>query len=177
NGKGDFVMDSSALPLNYTSKSCVKAVDFDIDGDLDRFVVVMYMPGKYPLSVTSFIYRNDSKKGQIKFTDVTNEIAPSLKNIGMVCDAIWTDFDNDGWTDLVVVGEWMPITFFRNDHGKFQNITAQSGISNQIGWWNSIAGGDFDNDGDIDYIVGNLGKNSFFRASDQYPVSVYAKDF
>ncbi|TMI83266.1 MAG: RNA-binding protein [Bacteroidetes bacterium] len=177
NGKGDFVMDSSALPLNYTSKSCVKAVDFDNDGDLDLFVGGRCMPGKYPLPVTSFIYRNDSKKGQIKFTDVTNEIAPSLKNIGMVCDAIWTDFDNDGWTDLIVVGEWMPITFLKNNHGKLENVTAQSGVSNQIGWWNSIVAGDFDNDGDIDYIVGNLGQNSFLRASDKYPVSVYAKDF
>ena len=135
------------------------------------------LPGKYPLPVNSFIYRNDSKNGQIKFTDVTANVATALEKIGMVCDAIWTDFDNDGWIDLVIVGEWMPITFFKNVHGKFENITAQSGINNQIGWWNSIAGGDFDNDGDIDYMVGNLGQNSFFRASDQYPVSVYAKDF
>jgi ASPIC and UnbV/FG-GAP-like repeat len=177
NGKGDFVADTSALPLNYTSKSCVKAVDFDNDGDLDLFIGGRCLPGKYPTPVSSFIYRNDSKKGQIKFTDVTNEIAPSLKNIGMVCDAIWTDFDNDGWTDLIVVGEWMPITFLKNNHGKLENVTVQSGVSNQIGWWNSIAAGDFDNDGRTDYIVGNLGQNSFLRASDQYPVSVYAKDF
>ena len=176
-GKGDFVMDSSAVPLNYTSKSCVKAVDFDNDGDLDLFIGGRCMPGKYPTPVSSFIYRNDSKKGQIKFTDVTNEIAPSLKNIGMVCDAIWTDFDNDGWADLIVVGEWMPITFLKNNHGKLENVTSQSGVGNQIGWWNSIVAGDFDNDGKIDYIIGNLGQNSFLRASDQYPVSIYAKDF
>ncbi len=176
-GKGNFSIDSLALPVNFTSKSCVKAVDYDNDGDLDLFIGGRCLPGKYPMPVSSFIYRNDSKNRKIKFTDVTAELAKGLQNTGMVCDAIWTDFDNDGWTDLVVVGEWMPVTFFRNDHGKFQNITAQSGISNQIGWWNSIAGGDFDNDGDIDYIVGNLGKNSFFRASDEYPVSVYAKDF
>jgi len=176
-GKGNFSIDTLALPVNYTSKSCVKAVDYDNDGDLDLFIGGRCLPGKYPMPVSSFIYRNDSKDGKIKFTDVTAEVAKGLQDIGMVCDAIWTDFDNDGWTDLIVVGEWMPVTFFRNDHGKFQNITAQSGVGNQIGWWNSIAGGDFDNDGDIDYIVGNLGKNSFFRASDQYPVSVYAKDF
>jgi hypothetical protein len=176
-GKGNFSLDSLALPVNYTSKSCVKAVDFDNDGDLDLFIGGRCLPGKYPMPVSSFIYRNDSKEGKIKFTDVTADVAKDLQNIGMVCDAIWTDFDNDGWTDLVVAGEWMPVTFFRNDHGKFLNITAQSGIGDQIGWWNSIAGGDFDNDGDIDYIVGNLGKNSFFRASDEYPVSVYAKDF
>src|SRR5258708_16785569 len=95
----------------------------------------------------------------------------------MICDAVWTDFDNDGWTDLIVVGEWMPVTFFRNNHGKLENITAQSGIADQVGWWNSITAGDFDNDGKIDYIVGNLEQNSFFRASDKEPVSIYAKDF
>ncbi|HLG38482.1 MAG TPA: VCBS repeat-containing protein, partial [Chitinophagaceae bacterium] len=154
-----------------------KAVDFDKDGDLDLFLGGRCLPGKYPLPVSSFIYRNDSKPGQIKFTDVTTNIAKDLQNIGMVCDAIWTDFDNDNWTDLIVVGEWMPITFFKNDHGTFENITSVTGVSNQTGWWNSIASGDFDNDGDMDYVVGNLGKNSFLRANDKQPVSVYAKDF
>ena len=177
-GKGNFSFDSSsALPVNYTSKSCIKAVDFDNDGDLDLFIGGRCLPGKYPLPVSSFIYRNDSKNGKIKFTDVTADIAKGLLNIGMMCDAIWTDFDNDGFTDLIVVGEWMPVSFFKNNHGKFENVTAQSGISTQTGWWNSIVAGDFDNDGDIDYIVGNLGQNSFFRASDQYPVNIYAKDF
>jgi ASPIC/UnbV protein/VCBS repeat protein len=176
-GNGNFSLDSSALPSNYTSKSCVKAVDFDNDGDLDLFIGGRCLPGQYPLPVSSFIYRNDSKNGKIIFTDVTAEVAPFLKNIGMVCDAVWTDFDNDGWTDLVMVGEWMPITVLKNNHGKFENVTAQSGVSDQTGWWNSVAAGDFDNDGDIDYIVGNLGENSFFRASDKFPVSVYAKDF
>jgi hypothetical protein len=176
-GKGNFLPDASALPVNYTSKSCVKAFDFDSDGDLDLFLGGRCLPGKYPLAVSSFIYRNDSKKGQLKFTDITSEVANGLHNIGMVCDAIWTDFDNDDWTDLIITGEWMPLAFLKNNKGKFENITAQTGINNQTGWWNSIAGGDFDNDGDIDYIVGNLGQNSFFRASDQYPVSLYAKDF
>ena len=176
-GKGNFTLDSTALPVNYTSKSCVKAADFDKDGDLDLFVGGRCLPGSYPLPVSSFIYRNDSKNGKIKFTDVTAQVAKGLQNIGMVCDAIWTDFDNDGWTDLIVVGEWMPISFFKNNHGTFENVTAQTGIGTQTGWWNSIVAGDFDNDGDIDYIVGNLGENSFFRASNQYPVSIYAKDF
>ncbi|HEU5164598.1 MAG TPA: VCBS repeat-containing protein [Chitinophagaceae bacterium] len=176
-GKGNFTNDSSALPINYTSKSCIRATDFDNDGDLDLFIGGRCLPGKYPLPVSSFIYRNDSKNGQIKFTDVTSDVVKDLQNIGMVCDALWTDFDNDGWTDLLVVGEWMPVTFFKNNHGKFENTSAQSGINTQTGWWNSIISGDFDNDGDIDYIAGNLGENSFFRASDQYPVNVYAKDF
>jgi hypothetical protein len=177
NGKGIFTIDSTALPINYTSKSCIRAVDFDNDGDLDLFIGGRCLPGKYPLSVSSFIYRNDSKNGKIKFTDVTADVAKDLQNLGMVCDAVWTDFDDDGWNDLIIAGEWMPITFFKNNHGKLQNITEQTGINKQTGWWNSITAGDFDNDGDIDYIVGNLGENSFFRASDEYPVNVYAKDF
>ena len=112
-GKGNFTYDSMALPKNYTSKSCVKAVDFDNDGDLDLFIGGRVIPGKYPEPVSSFIYRNDSKDGVIKFTDVTDQVAPMLKNIGLVCDAVWTDFDNDGWTDLILAGEWMPISFFK----------------------------------------------------------------
>jgi hypothetical protein len=176
-GKGNFIADTSALPVNYTSKSCVKAVDFDNDGDLDLFIGGRCLPGKYPSAVSSSIYRNDSKNGHIKFTDVTADVAKDLQNIGMICDAVWTDFDNDGWTDLIIVGEWMPVTFFRNNHGKFENTTATSGVAAQSGWWNSIAAGDFDNDGDIDYIVGNLGQNSFLRATNEQPVNLYAKDF
>lgn len=177
NGKGDFILDTLAFPANYVSKSCVKAADFDNDGDLDLFVGGRVLPKSYPSPVSSFVYRNDSKNGVIKFTDVTNDIAKELKDIGLVCDALWTDFDNDGWIDLILAGEWMPVTFFKNSNGQFKNITSQSGVDHETGWWNSIAGGDFDNDGDIDYIVGNLGGNSFFRGNHQYPVSIYAKDF
>ena len=178
NGKGEFVFDSSAvMPVNYTSKSCVKAADFDNDGDLDLFIGGRCLPGKYPMPVSSFIYRNDSKNGKIIFTDVTAELAGGLQNAGMVCDAIWTDFDNDGFVDLVITGEWMPVSFYKNNHGKFENINPNTGIADQIGWWNSLVAGDFDNDGDIDYVAGNLGQNSFFRASDQYPLKIYAKDF
>jgi hypothetical protein len=176
-GKGNFKLDSSALPKNFTSKFCVRAADFNHDGKLDLFISGRVDPGNYPKPVSSFIYRNDSKDGQVKFTDVTTSVAKDLVNIGMVCDAVWTDFDNDGWPDLVLAGEWMPVTFLRNDHGIFKNTTANTGISNQIGWWNSIVAGDFDNDGRIDYVVGNLGRNSFYRASDEYPMRVYAKDF
>lgn len=176
-GKGNFSLDSAALPTNYTSKSCVRAADFDNDGDLDLFIGGRCLRGKYPMPVSSFIYRNDSKNGKVKFTDVTNNVAKDFKDIGLICDAICTDFNNDGWVDLILVGEWMPVTFLKNNHGSFENVTMQSGISDQKGWWNSITAGDFDNDGEIDYIVGNLGLNSFFRASDKYPVNVYAKDF
>jgi hypothetical protein len=177
NGKGTFILDSLALPANYTSKFCVRAADFDHDGDLDLFVSGRVDPWNYPKPVSSFIYRNDSKPGQIHFTDVTSMVAKDLVNIGMVCDAIWTDFDNDGWPDLILAGEWMPISFLKNDHGNFKNVTSSSGIAKSTGWWNSIVAGDFDNDGDIDYVVGNLGLNSFYRASEKYPAHAYAKDF
>ena len=176
-GKGNFKQDSSALPINHTSKFCVRAIDYDRDGDLDLFVSGRVDPKNYPKAVSSFIFRNDSKNGHIKFTDVTESVAPALKNIGLVCDALFTDFNNDGWPDLILAGEWMPVTFLENDKGVFKNVTSATGIGNKIGWWNTIASGDFDNDGDIDYIVGNLGRNSYFQASDQYPVSIISKDF
>jgi ASPIC and UnbV/FG-GAP-like repeat len=176
-GKGNFKEDTSALPQTFTSKFCVRAIDYDKDGDLDLFVSGRVDPGNYPKPVSSFIFRNDSKNGQIKFTDVTNEVAPALKNIGLVCDALFTDFNNDGWPDLILAGEWMPITFLENDKGVFKNVTASSGVADKVGWWNTIVPGDFDNDGNMDYIVGNLGENSFYKASDKYPVSILAKDF
>jgi hypothetical protein len=176
-GKGNFALDSLAFPKNLTSKSCVRAADYDKDGDLDLFVGGRVDPWNYPKPVSSFIYRNDSKNGKVTFTDVTKQIAGELKNIGLVCDAVFSDFDNDGWPDLVLTGEWMPITFLKNDKGTFKNVTASTGIAGQKGWWNSLTTGDFDNDGDTDYIVGNLGRNSFFQATEQQPVSIYAKDF
>ncbi len=176
-GKGNYALLDKAIPVNYSSKSCIKAVDIDNDGDLDLFVGGRVIPGRYPQPASSIILRNDSKAGNIRFTDITREVAPELINIGLVCDAIWTDFDNDGWIDLILAGEWMPVTFFKNNHGMLKNVTQQSGTGHETGWWNSITAGDFDNDGDIDYILGNMGENSFYHASDQYPVSIYAKDF
>ncbi len=176
-GKGNFKLDSLALPENFGSKFCVRAVDYDQDGDLDLFISARVDPWNYPKPVSCILLRNDSKAGKIKFTDVTATVAKDLLNIGLTCDAIFTDFDNDGWPDLILAGEWMPVTFLKNDHGIFKNITKSSGVADQIGWWNSISAGDFDNDGDTDYIIGNTGENSFYRPSDKYPVSVYAADF
>jgi hypothetical protein len=127
-GKGNFTIDSVALPQNFTSKSCVRVVDYDNDGDLDLFIAGRVEPAAYPKAVSSYIYRNDSKNGVVKFTDVTSTVAPELKNAGLVCDAVWTDFDNDGWPDLVLAGEWMPVTFFKNEKGNFKNVTAISGV-------------------------------------------------
>jgi len=176
-GKGNFTLDSLALPANFTSKFCVRAADYNHDGKLDLFISGRVDPQEYPKPVSSFIYRNDSRDGKVRFTDVTAEVAPMLQHIGMVCDATWTDFDNDGWPDLVLAGEWMPVTFLKNEKGIFRNITASTGISDHKGWWNSIIAGDFDKDGKMDYIVGNMGLNSFYRASAEQPVRVYGGDF
>lgn len=176
-GNGNFIVDTMALPKNLSSKSCVRAADFDKDGDLDLFIAGRVEPWSYPKPVSSFIYRNDSRNGKIKFTDVTSSIAKPLINIGLTCDAVWTDLDNDGWQDLVLAGEWMGVTFLKNNKGVFENVSNSTGINNQLGWWTSIAPGDFDNDGDIDYIVGNAGQNTFYRVNEKYPARIYAKDF
>ncbi len=177
NGKGKFSEDPDAIPVNYGSKFCVRSADFDKDGDLDLFIAGRVDPWNWPKPVSSFLLRNDSEPGKIRFTDITKEVAADLINIGLVCDALFTDFDSDGWVDLVLAGEWMPVTMLKNENGHFKNITPETGISGQAGWWNSIAPGDFDNDGDIDYILGNLGLNSFYQASQEHPVSVYSSDF
>jgi len=177
NGNGIFSEAESVLPANTGSKFCVRACDYDKDGDLDLFIAGRVDPHNYPKPVSSFIYRNDSKDGKVLFIDVTDAVASSLKNIGLTCDAMFTDFDNDSWPDLILVGEWMPVKYFKNEQGKFKDVTNETGISNKIGWYNSITSADFDNDGDIDYVVGNLGENSFYKATEKYAVSVYAKDF
>jgi hypothetical protein len=177
-GKGNFALDSAALPKNYTSKLCVRAFDYNRDGKPDLFVSGRVDPGHYPKPVSSFIYRNDSQNGRAKFTDVTAEVAPELKNIGLVCDALFTDFDNDDQTDLVLTGEWMPVTFLKNRNGHFKNVTGSTGIGNKLGWWSSIVAGDFRHTGRTDYIVGNVGLNTLYGgASDQYPACITAGDF
>lgn len=176
-GKGNFRRDSVGIPDNFTSKSCVRASDFDRDGDLDLFIAGRVEPWNYPRPVSGFLYRNDTKNGVIKFTDVTSAVAPALNNIGLLCDAVWTDFNNDGWQDLMLAGEWMPLTLLKNENGSFASQNAPISIPDSHGWWNTIAPGDFDNDGDIDYIIGNLGENTFYKGTKEFPVSVYAKDF
>jgi hypothetical protein len=175
-GKEFFREDTMALPKNYDSKLCVRAMDYNKDGKWDLFVSGRVQPWAYPKPVSSIILRNDSRNGVAKFTDVTKEIAPELINIGLVCDALVTDFDNDDQPDLLLAGEWMPLTFLKNNNGKFSTMKA-TGIDSQFGWWNSIVAGDFRGTGRMDYIIGNTGLNTLYRASDQYPVYVTAKDF
>lgn len=171
-GKGNFALNPDALPEISSSGSCVRAADFDRDGDLDLFVGGRVIPGSYPLPAKSYILRND----QGKFSNVTSTICPELDSLGMITDALWSDFNNDGKMDLVVAGEFMPITFLTNENNKFSHMTS-SGIDQHKGWWNSIVGGDFDKDGDIDYVAGNLGLNNNFQVKDNHPLKVFAKDF
>ena len=176
-GIGNFAEIPNALPTNLTSKLCVRAVDYNRDGKLDLFVSGRVEPWNYPKPVSSAILRNDSQHGRTKFTDVTRDVAPTLINIGLVCDALVTDFDNDTWPDLILVGEWMPITFLKNTNGHFVSTAQTTGVSDKPGWWNSIVAGDFRKTGRMDYIVGNAGLNTLFQASEQHPVYVTAKDF
>ncbi len=155
------------------SGSCVVAADYDKDGDLDLFIGGRYVPKSYPLSPKSYILRND--KGH--FTEVTQTVFQNDGELGMVTDALWTDFDNDSWVDLIVVGEFMAPRFFKNDKGILKDISEETGLKNTSGWWNSIASGDFDKDGDMDYLLGNWGLNSTYKASADEPISIYAKDF
>jgi hypothetical protein len=125
----------------------------------------------------SYLLRNDSDKEVCKFTDVTKAIAPELQALGLVTSALWTDVDNDGWVDLLMAGEFMPITFFKNQEGKRLKRIAAPSLANSVGWWNSLTSGDFDNDGDMDYIAGNLGLNTRYKANVQEPLCLYVKDF
>ncbi|WP_175455238.1 VCBS repeat-containing protein [Pricia antarctica] len=172
-GKGNFSLDEKSLPTMLSSGSCVRAADFDRDGDLDLFVGGRLVPLKYPLPPDSYLLQNENGR----FTDVTSQLAPALRKIGMVTDALWTDFDNDGDTDLIAIGEFMDIQFFENDNGKLENVSGKTGLSYTSGWWNSINGGDFDKDGDIDYILGNLGLNTKYKASPKEPITAYGLDY
>lgn len=176
-GAGIFDFAHAALPEMPVSGSCVRAADFDSDGDQDLFIGGALIPGQYPKKTSSYLLRNDSENGQLGFVDITDEVCADLKGIGLVTDAIWVDFNQDGSKDLVVVGEWMSITFFENQKGRFVNVSEKTGLGNQKGWWNCIESGDFDRDGDLDFIAGNEGLNSWFKASADEPITAYSADF
>lgn len=172
-GQGNFTLNAAALPSMLTSTATVVAGDYDQDGDPDIFVGGRVVPGKYPQSPQSYLLRND---GGV-FTDVTDNICPALQTIGMVTSAIWTDFNNDHNLDLIVVGELMKISVFQNDGKQLKDITEKAGLGQSSGMWNSITSGDFDNDGDMDYIVGNIGHNTSFEVSPAHPLMLHYADF
>ena len=172
-GNGSFVDGSNRLPTITSSGSVVKATDYDKDGDLDLFVGGRTLPSKYPYPTDSYLLRNDGAH----FTNVNYEVAPMLNKIGMVTDMEWLDIDNDKKADMVIVGEWMPIMVLRQGSKSFEDVSASAKTDMLKGWWYSIEKGDFDNDGDLDLIVGNIGKNTKFKASPEKPFEVYSDDF
>ena len=176
-GSSKFTLAPEALPAITANGSCVKAADFDGDGDLDLFVGSRVTPGGYPLADRSYILRNESRNGAAKFVDITESVNPVLLNAGMVSDALWTDFNGDNLPDLVLASEWSPLRFFQNKAGKtLEEITSSSGIADKSGWWNSLAAADWDMDGDIDYVAGNFGENLYYRCSSNEPIHVYGSD-
>ena len=173
-GKGNFRKAGGALPPLAISGSRAVAADFDGDGVIDLFVGGRSVPGRYGIDPQSVLLKND---GHGHFTDVTDRAAPGLSRIGMVTDAVWKDIDGDGRPDLIVVGEWMPITVFHNaGNGRLVKM-AVPGLEKSNGWWNRIIAGDFTGDGKVDFIVGNLGLNTRLQAKENEPVTMYVKDF
>jgi hypothetical protein len=174
-GKGNFSKSTQILPAGkYVSTSCVKPSDFDKDGDIDLFVGTRLLPFSYGLPVNGFLLENDGKGN---FTDVTAKKAPGLLKAGMITDMVWADVDNDDDPDMIICGDWMPIKIFINNNGKFANESESRGLANTEGWWHRIVPADLNSDGFVDFVAGNNGLNSFFRASVQSPLLMYVNDF
>lgn len=173
-GNGNFVLSANALPQMNQSSLAITSADIDGDGDLDLFIGGRLVPGNYPTAPQSVLLEN---MGNGTFEDATQRLAPELGGIGMVTDAHFEDLNGNGLPDLVVVGEWMPITVFENKKGQLNPITKATGLEHTKGWWNVLKAADFDADGDMDFVVGNLGLNSQLKTSIQEPVSLYYADF
>jgi hypothetical protein len=156
------------------SHSVVCAADYDRDGDLDLFVGGRCVAGQYPLPAESRLLRNDGGR----FARIENEVAPELAARGMVTSALWSDADDDGWLDLLITYEWGPVRLFHNRAGQqLVDVSQDAGLTDRLGLWNGIAGRDFDHDGDIDYVVTNLGLNTKYEASTARPLRIYYGDF
>ncbi|TVZ58675.1 VCBS repeat protein [Flavobacteriaceae bacterium MAR_2010_105] len=173
-GQGGFSLSEQQLPTvnGFHSSSTVTVADIDKDGDLDLFVGERTIPDAYGQPGSGYLLVNDGKG---KFTEQSAQLAPEFKNLGMITDAIFVDVDNDGYSDLVVVGEFMGIRVFKNTQGTFKETNNQ--LSNLKGWWNTIVAADIDNDGDMDFVVGNHGLNSRFKASEIQPIKLFVNDY
>lgn len=172
NGNGDFSKATKALPIINSSGHSVIADDIDKDGDLDLFVGGNVIPNKYPYAPKSYFLINENGV----FTDQIKEVAPELETLGMVSNALFTDYDADGDNDLLVVGEWSKIQFFNNHDGRFTKTTI-SGLENSTGMWFGLAENDIDSDGDMDYFIGNLSGNAKFKVNEKKEFHVFCDDF
>ena len=176
NGNGSFIFSNSSLPDNFSSGMRVTSSDYDKDGDMDLFVGGRVVPGSYPLPADSFLLENISDSSEIKFRNADESIF-SFKEIGLVTSSVWTDYNNDGWTDLIVVGEWTPIKFYKNNEGRFSEDTSLIDEDSTRGWWYDIVAEDFDKDGDIDLVIGNLGNNYKYQTSGDETFDIFYNDF
>lgn len=176
-GQGNFTKNAAALPSMPVSTSCVRVADVNGDGKPDLFVGGRVIPGSYPETPQSFILSPIGGSNGVTFKDVTASIAPEVKKMGMVTDAAWLDLNGDKKPELIVVGEWMPVTVFENVNGKLENKTDAYFGQKYSGWWNKLLVDDFNGDGKMDLVVGNLGLNSQVKASKEQPAELYFKDF
>ena len=172
-----FIRNREAVPDIKISGQELSLSDIDQDGDLDIFVGGRLVPKKYPFPADAYILENRSTAETPLFVEATNKFISDFEDLGLVTASIWSDFNSDGWDDLVVVGEWMPIRFFRNDQGKLVDVTAEVLPGKHNSWWWALEQGDFDQDGDLDLVVGNLGKNYKYQATEAQPFTVYLNDF
>ncbi|MCK6691625.1 MAG: VCBS repeat-containing protein [Thermoanaerobaculia bacterium] len=175
-GKGNFTRAETAIPAINDSGSAVAVFDYDNDGDPDIFLGGWCVPGEYPTTPGSHVLRNDWKQGNT-FTDVTTQIAPDFASCGMVRAITFADLNGDKKAEMLVAGEWMPVSVFQFKNGKFENATAVFGLEGSNGFWRSLVAADFDGDGDTDFAAGNLGLNTRLTASPEAPLHIYAKDF
>lgn len=172
-GAGNYSFAGNALPDMRSSGLCVKAADYDADGDLDLFVGGRNIPGRYPFAPRSYLLQNQGGT----FTDVTSKQALDLLKPGLVTDAVWVDFSGDGRIDLVLVGEWMEPLFLSNEVSGFVKQNEKLGITSMSGWWYQIEAADLDQDGDLDFLLGNIGLNNKFHPSAEKPLRLFCNDF